>query len=263
MRSSIQQSNSSPLLQILTLAAIVAAFVVNALSNLYPLNGQSIGDLSNTLFRSVQIIPANYAFSIWGIIYLGLFAYGVYQASPERSSDRLLQAINAPLIVSSLAQIVWVLLFLSRQFWWSVLAMAAILIPLILIYQRLWADRGSLTRQEQWLVRIPLTIYLAWISVATIVNVASALYNSGWDGFGLNDTVWTVIMLIVGTAIASILAAQRSDLPFVAVFIWAFMAIAVRQFDQWLIVVVAIACSIVMAACLVLGERKRQLEAET
>ncbi len=262
MRSSIQQSKSGALLQILTLGSIVAAFVVNALSNLFPLNGESIGNLSNTLFRAVQIIPANYAFSIWGIIYLGLFAYGIYQASPGRGGDRLLQSINVPLIVSSLAQIVWVLLFLSRQFWWSVLAMVAILIPLILIYQRLWADRGSLSRQEQWLVRIPLTIYLAWISVATIVNVASALYNSGWNGFGLSDSGWTVIMLMVGAAIASILALQRADIAFVVVFVWAFVAIAVRQFDQWVIVAVAIACSIVMAVCLVLAERRRQLEAE-
>jgi hypothetical protein len=263
MRSSIQQSKSGALLQILTLGAIVAAFVVNALSNLFPLNGESIGELSNTLFRAVQIIPANYAFSIWGIIYLGLFAYGIYQASPERGGDRLLQSINVPLIVSSLAQIVWVLLFLSRQFWWSVLAMAAILIPLILIYQRLWANRGSLTRRERWLVRIPLTIYLAWIAVATIVNVAIALYNSGWNGFGLSDNGWTVIMLMVGAAIASILALQRADIPFVAVFVWAFVAIAVRQFDQWGIVAVAIACSLVMAVCLVLAERRRQIEAET
>src|SRR5690242_12838638 len=123
--------------QLITLLAIIGAFVVNVLSNISPLNGLSIGEISNTLFNNVLIIPANYAFVIWGLIYLGLFAFGIYQFLPNQKHDLDLRKTGYLLVIACVAQSVWVYLFLSRLFGLSVIAMLLILLPLIGIYLQL------------------------------------------------------------------------------------------------------------------------------
>jgi hypothetical protein len=97
------------------------------------------------------------------------------------------------------------------------------------------------------LVYNPLSIYLAWISVATIVNVAIALYSLEWSGWGISPQVWTAIMLLVGGAIAAIVTMQRADIAYPLVFVWAFVAIAVRQIAQPLIVATAGGLAIALA----------------
>ncbi|MGK7875643.1 MAG: tryptophan-rich sensory protein [Xenococcaceae cyanobacterium] len=221
--------------QVLNLTAILAAFGTNVLANIAPIKGLTIGEISNTIFRDVQIIPANYAFAIWGLIYLGLISFAVYQALPAQRQNPHLRQMGYLLVVSSLAQIIWVFLFQYRLFTLSVVAMVMILLPLIGIYLRLGIGSKRVSRQEKWLVHIPLTIYFAWISVATIVNVAIALYHLGWSGWGISPQGWTVIMVLVGTAIAATASIQRSDLAYSGVFVWALVAIAARHLDTLMI----------------------------
>ncbi|MBE9177746.1 tryptophan-rich sensory protein [Oculatella sp. LEGE 06141] len=207
-----------------TLIAILATLTVNALSNINP---PSIGEIANTVLGGVQITPANYAFAIWGLIYLGLIAYGIYQLLPAQRHNATLHRVGYWLILACLAQIAWVSLFTRQQFWLSVLAMLVILGSLIGAYLHLRTGLGR-SRQERWLAHIPFSIYLGWIAVATIVNVASALYDSGWNG-GMSPDVWTIIMLVVGVIVAAIVILQRADIAFTLVFVWAYVAIAVRQ----------------------------------
>ena len=136
----MQDSNGNSkdiLRQFITLAAVILAFIVNVLSNIFPLNGLTIGGVSNTLFKEVLIIPANYAFAIWGLIYIGLFAFAIYQVLPSQRENPNLRKTGYLLTIASIAQSVWVYLFLSRYFAASVIAMLWILIPLIIIYLRL------------------------------------------------------------------------------------------------------------------------------
>ncbi len=217
--------------QVLNLIAILAAFGVNVLANIAPINGLTIGEISNTLFKNVQITPANYAFAIWGLIYLGLISFAVYQALPAQRQNPSLRRMGYLLVVSSCAQIIWVLLFQYRLFALSLVAMLAILLPLIGIYLRLEIGCKRVSRQERWLIHAPLSIYLAWISVATIVNGAIALYHLGWSGWGIDPQAWTVIMILVGAAIAAAVSLQRVDLAYVLVFVWALAAIAARHPD--------------------------------
>ncbi|MBD2120713.1 tryptophan-rich sensory protein [Trichocoleus sp. FACHB-262] len=242
-------------LAIATLVAIVATLLVNALSNFFPIAGLNIGAVANTILGGVQITPANYAFAIWGLIYLGLIAYGVYQLGPAQRQEATLRRASALLIVACLAQIAWVYLFTLQLFWPSVAAMLVILLPLIGAYLQLH-DGGQVSRDRKWLAHIPFSIYLGWISVATIVNVASALYSSGWDRWGLSPTSWTVTMLVVATIIGALVAIRRADIAFTSVFIWAFVAIAVRQLANSAITATAIGGAIVMAVLLIFGNRK-------
>ncbi len=259
MKASTQEPGSGIILPIATLIAIVATLSVNILSNFLPPAGLNIGEIANTILGGVQITPANYAFAIWGLIYLGLLAYGIYQLRPTQRLDPTLRRVNLLLIIACLAQIAWVYLFTLRLFWLSVVAMLVILLSLIGAYLQLNIGTRQVSRQRRWMAQIPFSVYLGWISVATIVNIASALYISGWNGWGISAVGWTVVMLVVGAAIGAIVAIQRADVAFTLVFIWAYVAIAMRQLNNPAIWITALVAAIVLAVMLVFGRRHKLL----
>jgi hypothetical protein len=234
------------------LVAILAAFGANILANVNPINGASIGEIANTVFREVAIIPANYAFAIWGLIYLGLIGLAIYQALPANKSEPRLRKLSYFLAIASLAQIGWIFLFQYRLFALSVVAMIAILVPLALLYLRLEIALKSVSVVQKWLVNFPISLYFAWISVATIVNVASALDAAGWNGWGISKSLWTAIMLSIGAILAAILAIRRRDRVYLGVFIWAFIAIAIRQRVSLLISGTAVGLAILLLILLLM-----------
>ncbi|MDB9526037.1 tryptophan-rich sensory protein [Oscillatoria sp. CS-180] len=241
-----QQNTSSGWgLAIATLLAIIGTLTINTLSNFYPPGGENVGEIANTVLSGVLITPANYAFAIWGLIYLGLIAYGIYQLGRHQRQDETIRRVDGLLITACIAQIFWIYLFTLKFFWLSILAMLAILFPLIGVYLTLRQDRTTANRQRRWFVRYPFSIYLGWISVATVVNVASALYTLGWHG-GLGDAPWTVIMILVSAAIALFVIQTRRDIPFTLVFVWAYIAIAIRHTDIPPIWMTALGVSIIL-----------------
>jgi hypothetical protein len=171
----------------------------------------------------------------------------------------MIRRVNLLLIVACLAQIAWIYLFTLRLFAVSVLAMLIILLSLIGAYLQLEIGKTSASRDRRWMAQIPFSIYLSWISVATIVNIASALYAAGWNGWGIGDTSWTVIMLIVGAVLGAIVAFKRADIAFTLVFVWAYVAIAVRQFGNPAISGTAIVSAIGLV--ILLGLRRTQARA--
>ncbi len=236
------------------MGAIVGGIVVNTLSNFFPLNGLNVGQLSNQLFSSVQIIPANYAFAIWGLIYLGLIALGVYQLQPSQQQNPPLGRSGWLLVMASIAQIGWIYLFQARWFVLSTLAMVGILLPLMALYLQL--GKRSVSRQTQWLVQYPISLYLGWISVATVVNVAIALYSLNWDGWGISPELWATIMALVSGAIALTVAIRHRDAVFPMTMVWALAAIALRHSEIALLATTAVAEAVALTA-LVVTQRLR------
>ncbi|MGK7931891.1 MAG: tryptophan-rich sensory protein [Microcystaceae cyanobacterium] len=216
----------------INLAAIIAAFVVNILANITPINNLSIGEISDQYFPNVLIIPASYAFAIWGLIYLGLISLGVYGVLPKNKDNLCVKKIGFLLALSSLIQIVWVILFQFYFFTLSVLTMIGILIPLLILYQRLDINYVSLKASDRWFIYYPISLYLGWISVATIINIASTLDYINWQGWGLSPLIWTGIMLSVASCLATFMKIQRSDRIYTGVVIWALAAIAVKHWQQ-------------------------------
>lgn len=221
------QPKASLILAIATSFAVAATLIVNTLSNIIPPGGLNVGQIANTQLQNLLVLPANYAFSIWGLIYLGLIAYCVYQW--RQRLVPLVRRVDALLIVACLAQVVWIYLFSLQFFGWSIIAMACILGPLMLIYRQIQSDRTF--RPSRWSMRIPFSIYLAWIAVATIVNVAAALYAASWDRWGLNPETWAIALILVGTVLAAIALWQYRDVAFGSVFVWAYVAIALRHVE--------------------------------
>ncbi|NJN03735.1 MAG: tryptophan-rich sensory protein [Leptolyngbyaceae cyanobacterium SL_1_1] len=263
MTSTPQRPSKSGLrLAVTTLASILATLVVNTLSNLYPPQGKNIGEISNTVLGGVLITPASYAFAIWGVIYVGLIAYGLYQLRPTQRQAPTIGQVNVRLIVACVAQIIWVYLFTLQFFGLSVLAMLAILFALIGAYLQLNTPPQA-SRKRRWFAQVPLSIYLAWISVATIVNVASVLYSFNWSGWGLSGVGWTVLMLVVGGLLAAIVALQRGDIAFALVYVWAYGAIALRHLETPTLWLTAGGLAIALLIVLAVGPLRRQMSARS
>lgn len=247
MNADTNNSSGFVIRQIVNLVAILAAFGINVYANINPPNGLTIGGISNQLFGNILITPANYAFAIWGIIYLGLISFAVYQVLPAQRNSILLKKLGYSIAIASLAQIIWVFAFLYRQFLLSLLLMLVILGALIVGYISIQSQIKSLT--QKWLVAIPLSIYLGWISVATVVNVATVLEDFNWDGWGISPQVWTVIMLLVVGVIGVTIACQK-NLAFTGVYLWALIAISLKNSTNTFIMFTAIIVALIIGLIL-------------
>jgi benzodiazapine receptor len=243
--------NKNVIRQILVVLATLATIVVNGLANALPINGLGTGEISDMF--DVLFVPAGYVFSIWGLIYLGLLAYSVYQALPSQRENAALQKIGYLYIWSSVANIVWLFFWHYLLFPLTLLAMLVILGFLIAIYLRLDIGRTQVSTAEKWLVHVPFSIYLGWITVATIANVTSLLDYLGWNGWGISPQVWAVIMLLAAVVISGIMSFTRGDIAYSLVLIWAFVGIAVKHQGTALVATSAWAASILVGILLVVG----------
>lgn len=199
---------------------------VNVLSVALPLGGNSTGEISDKYHT--YITPAGYAFSIWSLIYVLLAGFVIYQFRSGSGSRDSVQGIGIWFVLSCIFNMSWLFLWHYLYIELSVAAMVLLLVALIVIYRRTRSIVDP-TAGEKWLVKLPFSIYLGWISVATIVNVSIVLEKNNWDGFGLSDSAWAVIMLCVGTVLAVIVSYPYRDSIFPLVFVWAFIAIATEQ----------------------------------
>lgn len=213
--------------QVVNVVAVIGTLVVNGLANALPLNGLTTGEISDRF--EVYFVPAGYVFSIWGLIYLALIGFAIYQALPAQRENPRLQSVGYLFAFSCAANVAWLFLWHYEQFLWSVMAMVALLLSLILIYLRLGIGRIEVSTAERWLVQVPFSVYLGWVTVATIANVTSVLDYVSWGGWGIAPQMWAVIMLVVGAGIATAVGLTRGDVAYMLVIVWAFVGIAVKH----------------------------------
>jgi len=213
--------------QVVNLIGVLVTVAVNGLANALPLNGQLTGEISDRF--KVYFVPAGYVFAIWGVIYLGLLGFAIYQFMPSRRDDPRLARIGWWFALSCLANSLWIFLWHYEFFVATVLVMLVLLASLLAIYLRLGIGRVAVSMREKWLVDIPFSIYLGWITVATVANFTATLSYLNWSGWGISAATWAVIMLVVGAAIAVAMSFTRRDLAYIAVIVWAFAGIYVKQ----------------------------------
>jgi len=214
--------------QLLNVLGLVIALAVNAMATLLPLNGLNTAQISDRF--PVLIVPAGYVFSIWGIIYLGLIAFTIYQAIPSQRGNPRLQKLGLWFFFSSLANVLWLVSFHYLQFGLAMVIMLVLLGILIQIYTILGIGREIVKPLERWLVNLPFSIYLGWITIATIVNASQLLYSIHWNGFGIAAEVWTLIMLAAAVIISALVSFTCRDVGYALVLVWAFTGIAIKQF---------------------------------
>lgn len=213
--------------QAVNVIAYVSMIVVNALANIVPFNGQQTGEISDRF--PVYFVPAGYVFSIWGLIYALLLAFTIYQALPSQRENPRLQRIGFLFALSCLWNSVWIFCWHYNLFSLSLVIMLALLATLIVIYRRLDIGRETVSRAEQWLIHVPFSVYLGWITVATIANATDVLYDLGWNGQPLAPELWAVVMLVIAIGLTIFILNQRRDIGYSLVIVWAFVGIFVKQ----------------------------------
>ena len=220
--------------KILVIIVTLVTITINGLANALPLNGQNTGEISDRF--KVLFVPAGYVFSIWGVIYLGLIAYAIFQALPAQRDNQRLHSAGWWFVLAGIANSAWIFLWHYNLFPLSLLAMLTLLVSLIAIYLKLGIGRVSVSAGERWATFIPISIYLGWISVATIANVTDVLYDLGWTGGGIDAQIWVVLLLGVALVIGALMAARHADAAYLLVFVWAFTGIGVKQEGYSLVV---------------------------
>jgi translocator protein len=223
--------------QVLNVLAFILVVAVNGLANSLPINNQTTGAVSDKY--PVLFTPAGYVFSIWGLIYLGLLAFVIYQALPGQRNNPRLERVGYWFFWSCIFNSIWIFLWHYELMLWSVLVMGGLLVSLIMVYLRLETGRSRVAAVEMFLARLPFSIYLGWISVATIANVSVLLFTLGWDGIGLVEQVATVILLAIGSLLGFLMSRRHADVAYPLVLAWAFAGIVVNQPGFILVVLAA------------------------
>ncbi len=240
--------------QLLNVIATVAVLVVNGLANALPLNGLNTGQISDQF--NVLFVPAGYVFSIWGLIYVGLIAFAIYQALPSQRDNPHLRRIGWWYALGCAANCAWIFLWHYQVFVWTLVAMLTLLASLIAIYLRLDIGRAKVQTAEFWATHVPFSVYLGWISVATIANVTDVLDYIGWGGWGLSPEAWAVLMLAAAGILTLVMGLTRSDAAYALVIAWAAIGIGVKQAptspevarNAWLLAIVALCVAIASIA---------------
>jgi len=233
----------TPLLRYLNLLLFAAMIFMNYLANALPLNNKTTGQLSDSYPN--LFVPAGITFSIWGVIYLLLAAWCVFQFTTKGKA--VAAGIGWLFAISCLLNGLWIVAWHYEKLPLSLLIMAGLLITLILIGINIKGLSSGLTKAA-------FGIYLGWICIATIANVTALLVSLNWGGFGLSHQTWTIIMISVGALVVAA-AILRLENPFIGfAVVWAFAGIILKRSDDYRAIVFAAAITIILVALVTIRE---------
>ncbi len=245
--------------------AYVAMVAVNALANALPLFGVTTGEVSDSLPN--LFVPAGVTFAIWGLIYLwlgGFVVAGIVDAwrSPQRHAG-FVDRIGSGFVLSSAANAGWILAWHARLFPLSLVLMIVLLVSLVVTYRRLGTGRVPSGHLERWAARLPFSVYLGWITVATLANVTAVLVWAGWTPVPVASTVAVVLL---AAAVGVVMLVRHRDVAFAAVGVWALAGIVLKRVGApevaWPVVVAAasgaVALGVGATVVAVQGARLRQ-----
>jgi hypothetical protein len=227
----MNKTRTRVIISLLNLAGFAVTIVVNVLSMVRPFAGKTTGELSDEYPN--LFVPAGFTFSIWGIIYVLLainviyqFVFSLKKKTPETS---FMERAGILFFLASVANVGWIYAWSYCMVSLSLGIMIFLLIILIAIYQRLRIGKGMASGAEKGLVHLPYSVYLGWISIATIANTSVFLVSIKWDRFGFSQQVWTVGVMLVGLLLALVTLFHRRDIFYALVVDWAFYGILLKR----------------------------------
>jgi hypothetical protein len=230
----MDKNRSVLILSILNLLGFLGTVAVNALANILPINDITTGALSD-LYPNL-FVPAGLTFAIWGLIYVLLGIFVIYPLIPRVRRDpqkvEFVRKIGPLFFISSLANIGWIFAWHYQILPLSLVFMLILLGCLLAIYLRLTVGKSEGTRAERYFVRLPFSVYLGWITIATIANVTALLVDIGWMRWGLSEQFWAVAVIIVGMAIALSVLFTRKDIFYAIVVDWAILGILLKRLSD-------------------------------
>ncbi|HEY5463334.1 MAG TPA: hypothetical protein VIJ95_08760 [Hanamia sp.] len=219
-------------LQIANGFALVSTIIINYLSNTGVFNGKTVAQISDKYQN--YFTPAGYAFSIWGLIYLGLLAFVIYTGRSlfKKIEDEWpVLEIGWWFVISCIANSCWVIAWLYDYTGLTVIIMVIMLISLVKIILNTRMELDDLPLKKIAFVWWPFCIYSGWISVALIADVAAYLTKINWNGFGITQIGWTILMICVAGILNLFITWKRNMREFAIVGVWALVAIAVANWN--------------------------------
>lgn len=241
------------MLKIANTIGFIVTIIVNGAANALPLNGVTTGELSD-IYGNL-FTPAGYVFSIWGVIYVLLAAFTYYQFTADDAE--LHQKIGWLFVASSFFNSIWIFLWHYMYVALSLVAMFGLLACLILIYTRLEIGRTEVSPRKRNMVHTTFSVYLGWITVAPIANVAALLVDLGWEAYNTTAIYITAAMILIALVLTVVNTYIRGDIAYAAVIVWALGGIIQKQMNPWLIPWVAGFSIIVIIAALALKKTGR------
>lgn len=239
-------------LSILNGIAIVFTIIMNYLSNTGVFNGNTMGIVSAKY--SNYFTPAGYAFSIWGLIYIGLFGFVIYSWKGlfKKTLDSSIPTkIGWWFVISCIANSLWVMAWLYEYLAASVVIMIFLLFTLLKIVLKFDDHTHKNTLATRLFIIGPFSIYAGWISVALIANIAAWLTSIGFEGWGISAINWTIIMIIIGGAVNIFMIFKRTLVLFGLVGVWALIAISEANRSVSEAVNIVMACYVVASLLLI------------
>ncbi|MEM6784183.1 MAG: tryptophan-rich sensory protein [Bacteroidota bacterium] len=206
--------------QLAVIAAALFAVVLNGLAGAGMLFDTNTGAVSNAIPTGVT--PASWAFAIWGVIFTGVLIFAATQARPSARGARY-DALGVPFVSATVLTGLWQIPWLTGRLALAAVVIVGILASLVWLYIRL--DRMGMTTAERWLLGVPTSLFLAWLTVATPLNITVALASA----FGTGAAFWPPLLMLVVAAIGAALLSRTGDVAFAGVLVWAFAAIYARN----------------------------------
>lgn len=218
------------MLKISLTIAYAAMVTVNYLANALPIGGVTTGEASDAYAN--LFTPAGITFSIWGLIYLlllghTLYQFGLWQKDVDPKREERLAVVGRYFFATSIANIAWIFAWHYGVIWLSVVIMLSLLFFLIKIADMVNKERHTMA--DTLFIRLPFSVYFGWITVATIANITVFMVRLNWDGFGIADAVWTIIILMTGAGIAIVRMVKDRNIIYGSVLVWAYSGILLKH----------------------------------
>lgn len=243
--------------QIGNIISLIFALLANFLVGAQILNVPSIRDISDKY--ATYLTPAGYAFSIWSLIYLLLVVFAVYQARDffkPKDENTLPESIGPWFIISSICNGLWTFIFVSDQI---ILSAGIILLLAISLYAILWKLRIAIDDPPARVIICvwwPLLIYTGWVTMASVVNIASLLKS--FDVI-LSPLISCTVLLLVTIGLL-VLLVKRNVRELLLASTWAIVAIGVQQLsgDKTVAYTACIAAIILLISLFIHAYRHRR-----
>jgi hypothetical protein len=215
-------------MQVGNVLAFVAVLIVNGLAGgTKVLGGKTTADVSAAYPTSIT--PAGFTFAIWGIIYVLLLTFIVFQLTPRHRQDSFNNRVGFLFMLSCAFNIAWLFLWQYDYIAASVPLIFGLLLSLAAVYHRLGIGRSKAPLGEKLGVHLAFSVYLGWITVASLADLSAALVSVKWDGFGLSQTGWGQVFIVAAIAFAFFILVVERDLPYGLVIVWALAGISASQ----------------------------------
>jgi hypothetical protein len=243
--------------------AVLASIIVNILANALPIGGNLTADIADNIPN--LFVPAGLTFAIWGVIYVLILLFAGYQLAQlfgkiDEATDYL-DKISFWFILACIGNIIWIFLWHYEQILLSMIPILALFISLLVAYVRLDIGNSDASKKERYFIHLPISVYLGWLTVATIANVTAVLVTLGVGDLFLGEVLWTTLVIIVAMIITLLVIHQKHDVGYSLVIIWALLGIIIKQYgsNQMIVLTAGVSAAIISGFLLYQVAQRKQL----